>query len=458
VALVLDTLSAGVAAALVHATLPAWLPETSVAVVLAWPWVVAVSGGHDRVGSGSRGVPVRALVRASVSLALALWVVVAVAPGAATAGSMRELALAALLLAAGMPAVTALARGVVALASPRQPVPVLLVGHGDGVRALLHECGRERGRSAFAPVAVCLPEPGSDRELEHLNESWSMPVLIGIEDHLMAAARTHAARAVLAVPGPDVGHAELRRWGAWLQDAGIDLLVSSGLRDVAPGRLVPTRVGGAGLVHVRPARLSGLGAGAKAVVDRLAAAALLAVLSPVLGVIALLVRTDSPGPAIFRQTRVGRDGRLFTVYKFRTMCNDADAVREHLADSNESDQNGVLFKIKRDPRITRVGSFLRASSLDELPQLWNVVRGEMSLIGPRPALPAEVRGYHPDVLRRLAIKPGMTGLWQVSGRSDLPWEDTVRLDLQYVDNWSWRMDLAIALRTTVAVVGRRGAY
>ncbi len=118
----------------------------------------------------------------------------------------------------------------------------------------------------------------------------------------------------------------------------------------------------------------------------------------------------------------------------------------------------MLFKIKHDPRITKVGSVLRAYSLDELPQLWNVVRGEMSLIGPRPALPAEVRGYHPDLVRRLAVKPGMTGLWQVSGRSDLSWEETVRLDLQYVDNWSWWLDLRIALRTAGAVVGRRGAY
>ena len=137
---------------------------------------------------------------------------------------------------------------------------------------------------------------------------------------------------------------------------------------------------------------------------------------------------------------------------------DADHVVELLADANESDRDGVLFKIKRDPRITRIGSVLRAYSLDELPQLWNVVRGEMSLVGPRPALPSQVRAYHADLVRRLAVKPGMTGLWQVSGRSDLSWDETVRLDLQYVDNWSWWLDLRIAVRTATAVVGRRGAY
>jgi lipopolysaccharide/colanic/teichoic acid biosynthesis glycosyltransferase len=175
-------------------------------------------------------------------------------------------------------------------------------------------------------------------------------------------------------------------------------------------------------------------------------------------VLTLLIRADSPGPGFYRQTRVGRRGRLFTVYKLRTMRTDADLVVERLAEANESDRSGVLFKIKRDPRITRIGSVLRAYSLDELPQLLNVVRGEMSLIGPRPALPTEVRAYHPDLVHRLAVKPGMTGLWQVSGRSDLSWDDTVRLDLQYVDNWSWWLDLRIALRTASAVVGRHGAY
>ena len=285
-----------------------------------------------------------------------------------------------------------------------------------------------------------------------------MPVLMGIEDQLVVAVRTHGARAVVAVPGPQVGHTELRRWGAWLQDLGVDLLVSSGLRDVARGRLAFTTLGGADLVHVRPARLSGMGVRVKGVVDRVAAAGLLVVLGPLLGLLTLLIRTDSPGPGFYRQTRVGRHGQLFTVYKLRTMRVDADHVVELLADANESDRDGVLFKIKRDPRITRIGSVLRAYSLDELPQLWNVVRGEMSLVGPRPALPSQVRAYPADVVRRLAVKPGMTGLWQVSGRSDLSWDETVRLDLQYVDNWSWWLDLRIAVRTATAVVGRRGAY
>ena len=268
---------------------------------------------------------------------------------------------------------------------------------------------------------------------------------MGIEDQLVvASARTALVRS-WRLPARQVSHAELRRWGAWLQDLGVDLLVSSGLRDVARGRLAFTTLGGADLVHVRPARLSGMGAaGQGRRGPGRGGRAAGACSAPLLGLLTLLIRADSPGPAFYRQTRVGRHGRLFTVYKLRTMRVDADHVVEQLADANESDRDGVLFKIKRDPRITRIGSVLRAYSLDELPQLWNVVRGEMSLVGPRPALPAEVRAYPADLVRRLAVKPGMTGLWQVSGRSDLSWDETVRLDLQYVDNWSWWLDLRIA--------------
>ena len=173
-------------------------------------------------------------------------------------------------------------------------------------------------------------------------------------------------------------------------------------------------------------------------------------------VIVVLIRTTSEGPALFRQTRVGRGGRDFQVLKFRTMVNDAEKVKTTLLDENES--NGVLFKIRNDPRITRVGGFLRRYSLDELPQLLNVVRGEMSLVGPRPPLPEEVERYGTDMRRRLVVKPGMTGLWQVSGRSDLTWEESVRLDLRYVENWSLILDLQILCKTWSAVTKGEGAY
>ena len=192
--------------------------------------------------------------------------------------------------------------------------------------------------------------------------------------------------------------------------------------------------------------------------DIAASAALLLVLSPVLAVIALCVRCGDGGPAIFAQKRVGRDGEPIEFLKFRSMVVDAEARLAELQQKQRDRGNDVLFKMSDDPRITRVGRFLRRYSLDELPQLWNVLRGDMSLVGPRPALPSEVAGYDDDAHRRLAVRPGITGLWQVSGRSDLSWDDTVRLDLFYVDNWSFVQDLLILVRTVRAVVASRGAY
>jgi lipopolysaccharide/colanic/teichoic acid biosynthesis glycosyltransferase len=168
------------------------------------------------------------------------------------------------------------------------------------------------------------------------------------------------------------------------------------------------------------------------------------------------IRLDTPGPIFFRQGRIGLGGRRFAIVKFRTMVVDAEAQRYRLHDRNEAD--GLLFKLRADPRVTRVGRGLRRWSVDELPQLWNVLRGEMSLVGPRPPLPTEVEQYEHHVSRRLLVKPGMTGLWQVSGRADLEWDEAVRLDLYYVDHWSPTMDLAIIFRTFSAVTKGSGAY
>lgn len=194
----------------------------------------------------------------------------------------------------------------------------------------------------------------------------------------------------------------------------------------------------------------------KGLVDRSAAAVALTLLMPLLAAIAVAVRVDSRGPVLFRQTRVGQGGREFGVWKFRTMVVDADALLGGLAARNETD--GLMFKMREDPRVTRVGRLLRKWSLDELPQLVNVLLGQMSLVGPRPPLPSEVARYDGDVARRLLVKPGMTGLWQVSGRSDLSWEDGIRLDLYYVENWSLAADLTILWKTFGAVVNGRGAY
>lgn len=187
-----------------------------------------------------------------------------------------------------------------------------------------------------------------------------------------------------------------------------------------------------------------------------AALVALLVLIPMLVVVSVLIRVDSKGPVVFRQVRIGRDHRPFVMYKFRTMSVSAEEQREELNAQNEA--AGPLFKIRKDPRVTRIGGFLRRYSIDELPQLVNVLQGHMSLVGPRPPLPAEAFSYEPHVRRRQSVKPGLTGLWQVSGRSDLSWDEGVRLDLSYVDNWSLVQDIQIIRRTAAAVIRHLGAY
>ncbi|MEJ7706334.1 MAG: sugar transferase [Nocardioidaceae bacterium] len=211
------------------------------------------------------------------------------------------------------------------------------------------------------------------------------------------------------------------------------------------------------MVDIAYCRPQGLVAGIKGVVDRAVAGLAAAGSASGHGRYAwLFIKLTDHGPAMFKQVRVREHGRTFTMYKLRTMVVDAEALLANLAKDNEV--GGGLFKIKHDPRITKVGVWLRRLSLDELPQLWNVVVGDMSLIGPRPALPHEVATYDLAARRRLAVKPGLTGLWQVSGRSNLSWEDSVRIDSDYVDNWRLGREFQIALRTVKAVLGKNGAH
>jgi len=248
---------------------------------------------------------------------------------------------------------------------------------------------------------------------------------------------------------------ELRRLAWQLEGSGVDLVVAPQLTDIAGPRVHIRPIEGLPLLHVEEPTLSGPALLAKNLMDRVAAALGLLLLIPVFVAIAIAIKISDPGPVFFRQPRVGHEGRTFRVWKFRTMYVDAEERLASLVDQNETD--GMLFKIKQDPRVFPVGRFLRASSLDELPQLINVLRGEMSLVGPRP-LPADDGDFLGDVRRRLLVRPGMTGLWQVSGRSDLSWDEAVRLDLYYVDNWSLAYDLSILWRTVGVVLARKGAY
>jgi exopolysaccharide biosynthesis polyprenyl glycosylphosphotransferase len=215
-------------------------------------------------------------------------------------------------------------------------------------------------------------------------------------------------------------------------------------------------VAGLPLVHVEAPRAVHASHWAKRAFDVVGSLGLMLLISPVLLATALAVKLHDGGPVLFRQTRIGRDGRPFSCLKFRSMVTDAENLRTDLEVNHE--RSSVLFKLVNDPRVTRPGKLIRRLSIDELPQLWNVLRGQMSLVGPRPPLPHEAARYGSDMRRRLRVRPGMTGLWQVSGRSDLSWDETVRLDLFYVDNWSMVQDLNILMRTVSAVLGSRGAY
>jgi exopolysaccharide biosynthesis polyprenyl glycosylphosphotransferase len=289
----------------------------------------------------------------------------------------------------------------------------------------------------------------------HLLHVNGIPVL-GDPDQILEAVDELRAHVVAVVSHPDLSGETLRRLSWALEERGVELVVSPGIVEVAGPRLSIRPVAGLSLLHLERPAIVGARRLVKAIFDRTVASLLILFSSPLLLLVAAAVRVTSPGPVLFRQTRVGVDGREFEILKFRSMVVDAEARRQEL--QAMSDGNRVLFKMRSDPRLTRIGGFLRRFSLDELPQLFNVLSGEMSLVGPRPPLPEEVAGYDGDATRRLKVRPGLTGLWQVSGRSDLSWEESLRLDLRYVDNWSMSWDLAILWRTARAVLKGSGAY
>jgi exopolysaccharide biosynthesis polyprenyl glycosylphosphotransferase len=245
---------------------------------------------------------------------------------------------------------------------------------------------------------------------------------------------------------------------AWeLQKPGTDLCLAPALPGVAGPHTSIRAATGLPLRYMNHPGPAGVRRAVKSLSDRLAAASALILFFPLFVAIAAAVKLGDRGPVFFRQVRVGQNGHPFQILKFRTMVTDAEKLRALLEERNECG-DGVLFKIKDDPRTTKVGALLRRWSLDELPQIFNVLLGQMSVVGPRPALPEEVARYGGYDWRRLAVRPGMTGLWQVSGRSDLSWEEGIRLDLRYVENWSLALDLQILWKTWPAVICGKGAY
>ncbi|MFG1927802.1 sugar transferase [Cryptosporangium sp. NPDC048952] len=300
-------------------------------------------------------------------------------------------------------------------------------------------------------VGACLPRTQANA----VSPQFAVPVY-GSFDDAVKAIRESAADTLIVLPCQDMDPSAVRALSWDLEGTGVDLVLANALMDVTGPRTSIRPVDGLPLLHVEPAALSGARRVVKRAFDIVLAGVLLAVLSPLLILVGAAVRLTSRGPATFVQTRVGKGGKEFRLYKFRSMYVDSEQRLSELQHKNE--HSGVLFKIKDDPRITKIGKYLRRLSIDELPQLLNVIKGDMSLVGPRPPLPKEVAQYANDVRRRLAVIPGLTGLWQVSGRSNLSWEDSVRLDLRYVENWSLSFDLVILFRTIAAVVRSSGAY
>ena len=333
-------------------------------------------------------------------------------------------------------------------ASGRCLLSVVAVGHEAAVTDLVKELGRDRYHG-LTVVGACVVHP-----LE-CGEVAGVPVYGGLDD-VTTAVKAFGADTVAVLACPEMDGIRLRRLAWELEKTGTDLCVSPALLDVAGPRTTIRPTAGLTLLHVDHPQLSGFPLVLKDLFDRCVAAAALIVLFPLMIFLGVMIRLHDRGPALFTQVRVGKDGRAFRIYKFRTMVVDAEQRKAELLLSNDTD--GVLFKLRNDPRVTSVGAYLRRWSIDELPQLLNVFLGDMSLVGPRPALPDEAERYAEHVHRRLVVKPGITGLWQVNGRSDLSWDESVRLDLRYVENWSFALDLQILWKTISALTRRSGAY
>lgn len=331
---------------------------------------------------------------------------------------------------------------------------VLVVGSHRAATTMARTFERERA-AGYRVVGVCVP--GSSRaQGELINIDGHAVPILGDENAVLQALEFTGANTVAISNTESLGTDGMRALAWELEAVDVDMVVSAGVVDVAGPRLQINPVAGLPLLHVDKPQYRGACKTGKLLVDLMGAGIGLLLMSPLLLVVALAIKLTSRGPVFYRAERIGLNGEAFSMLKFRSMVLDADAGRLELVEHDEG--AGPLFKVRDDPRVTGVGRWIRRLSIDELPQLINVLRGQMSVVGPRPPLRCEVETYTGDVHRRLLVKPGITGLWQVSGRSDLSWEESVRLDLFYVENWSTVQDLIIVWRTLRAVVKSSGAY
>ncbi|MGE2728573.1 sugar transferase [Mycolicibacterium vaccae] len=433
-----------------------YLDYTVVSVAIAAVWLTALSINHSRsprvIGSGAEEY--RRVVLATL----------AVFGGVAIVSMLFKMEIARGYLVIALPA------GIVFLTffrwSARLVVRhvrqkhgrcitrVLVVGSPTAVRDLTTSLAREP-KSEYEVVGACIPGPLPRKKID-VPGVGTIPTF-GDESHVVGAVTATNSHAVAVTATERLDGRGIRDLSWELEKLDIDLLVAPGVVDIAGPRLQMRPVAGLPLIHVEKPQYHGAKRFQKRLFDVLFSSAVLLFGSPVLLTVALAVKLTSKGPVFYRQERIGLDGRPFQMIKFRTMVDGADKMVDKLAELNES-EGGVLFKIREDPRVTKVGKLLRKYSIDELPQFINVLKRDMSVVGPRPPLASEVKSYDDHVMRRLLVRPGITGLWQVSGRSDLSWDDTVRLDLFYVENWSMISDLLIALKTVKAMLRPSGAY
>jgi exopolysaccharide biosynthesis polyprenyl glycosylphosphotransferase len=326
---------------------------------------------------------------------------------------------------------------------------VVIAGAEGHVSEIASVLGREKWLG-YHVIGALTPDPGG-RSTTH-----SGIPLLGSSRSIAEVAIEAEADVVFLAGGAFDSATEMRRLAWDLENEDIAVVIAPSVTDVSSERVSVRPVGGLPLIHLEKPRSQEAVRRAKRTFDVVGSLTLLLLFAPVFVFAALRVRAYDHGPILFRQPRVGRDGAVFSCWKFRTMVTDAEAL---LADLQaQQGYDGGLFKMEDDPRVTPPGRWLRRFSIDELPQLVNVLKGDMSLVGPRPPLQHEVAQYDDAMARRLRVRPGMTGLWQVSGRSDLAWSEAIRLDLYYVDNWSMVQDLTILARTFGAVFGSRGAY
>lgn len=427
------------------------IPKLAVLVLgaaVAWPLVIGASRGYERSTIGVGSDELRAILRGGI---------LAIAAGAVPSALTDRYGVVALCVMA-VPLAGLASLSVRYVARKRLHVQqkagknvrrVIVVGSAYAAANLNAILSREP-HCGMTVIGVCVrrTDLGAARE-NGLN-------VIGHLDQVPQLVKSYGADAVAVTGGDSTGPDYLRELSWSLEGASVELLVHPGLIEVAGPRMHIRPYVGLPLLHVEQPHFVGWRRFVKRATDLVLTSVSLLVTAPVMALIAAAIKLGDRGPVIYRQTRVGLDGSTFTMLKFRSMHSDAEAKLAALRASNPN--IGLMFKMESDPRITRVGRFLRRYSLDELPQLFNILAGSMSLVGPRPPLQSEVAAYEDHAHRRLLVTPGLTGLWQVSGRSLLSWEETVRLDLRYVENWTLTLDLLIIWKTFFAVLAKRGAF